>query len=129
MYWALPTPKVAADCDVALLIVPAMNGAGAAVQVTLVIAIESPPEIKSPAASTVSVGVLPDPVLTRAVTATVESAGMLGVVVGLASGKLIVVGVKTNSARVDTVALIVRISVSITWAAAGAATQRKTTTK
>ena len=50
-------------------------------------------------------------VLTLAVTATVELAGMLGVVVGLASGKLIVVGLMVSSARAETVALIVSVCV------------------
>ena len=86
-----------------------MNGAADAVHVTLVIAMELAPEVRLPFARTLSVGV--PLVLTFAVTDTVELAGMLGVVVGLASGKLIVVGLMVSSARAETVALIVRVCV------------------
>src|SRR5262249_410890 len=86
-----------------------MKGAPEAVQVTLLIAMVCAPEARSPFASTVRVGLLADPVRTLAVTDTVELAAILGDVVGLASGKLIVVGDSVSSAREATVALIVRL--------------------
>src|SRR5262249_32938566 len=86
-----------------------MKGAPEAVQVTLLIAMVCAPEARSPFASTVRVGLLADPVRTLAVTDTVELAAIVGDVVGLASGKLIVVGDSVSSAREPTVALIVRL--------------------
>lgn len=83
----MPTLKVAASCEVVLFIVPAIKGAPEAVHWMLSIAIVSEPDTRLPFAGTLSVGV-PDE-RTFAVTATVVFAGIDGVLVGLASGKLI----------------------------------------
>ena len=113
----LPALNVAASCEVVLFMVPAMNGPPDAVHVTLPMAIELAPDARSPLASTFSVGVPLD--RTFAVTDTVVLAGMLGVAVGSASGKLMVVGVSVSSARLATLALIV--SVWVVWALAAVA--------
>ena len=82
--------QLPASAGVTLFIVPGSRPPPVAVQLTVLIAIVSLPEIRSPPASAVNVAVLASSIWTLAVTATGFSfAGTIGTAPGFALGKLI----------------------------------------
>jgi hypothetical protein len=111
----LPEPvQEATDTAVALARVPATNPLPDAVQLTLLMAIESLPDFKSSAAVQVKVAVLAEPVLTLAVTPIVGGVeGIAGTVSGSESANVIAEVVKLRVAWALTVALMVRDWVSV----------------